>query len=348
MWLDRSARVGYGSVMAEINRQWRLAARPKGMIRDSDFRWVEEPVAAELADGEILVRTLVLSVDPTQRGWMERDTYVPAVRIDEVMRAGGVGRVVRSNAEGFSPGELVTGTVGWQDYAVLPAKGVYKLPPGVDPETALSIFGLTGLTAYFGLLEIGRPEAGQTVVVSGAAGATGMTAAQIAKLKGCRVVGIAGGPEKKRFLLDELGLDGAIDYKAENVTARLGELCPSGIDVFFDNVGGPMLEAALANLAMHARIVLCGAIAQYNDMTGASGPRNYMNLLLRRGRMEGFIVTDFAPRFGEAMRDLGAWLAEGKIVNRVDVVEGLENAPSALRGLFTGANLGKRLLRVSA
>jgi len=337
--------------MTETNRQWRLARRPKGMIEDGDFTWVEEPAPAQLGDGELLARTRYLSVDPTQRGWMERDTYVPAVRIGEVMRAGGVAQVVRSNAEGFAPGDLVSAMVGWQDYAVLKAGapgGLFKLPPGVDPEVALSLFGLTGVTAYFGLLEIGRPIAGETVVVSGAAGATGMVAAQIAKLKGCRVIGIAGGALKCRFLTEELGLDGALDYKTGRLPERLREACPEGINVYFDNVGGEILEAALANLAMHARIVLCGAIAEYNDLESARGPRNYMNLLLRRSRMEGFIVTDFAPRFPEAMRELGVWAGEGKIKNRVDVVDGLENAPGALRGLFTGANVGKRLVRVSA
>jgi NADPH-dependent curcumin reductase CurA len=239
----------------ETNRQWRLGARPKGRIQASDVRWVEVP-APEPGEGELLARTLYLSVDPTQRGWMERDTYMPAVKIGEVMRAGGVAEVVRSNAEGFAPGDRVSAMVGWQDYALLKAGapgGLFKLPPGIDPEIALSLFGLTGVTAYFGLLEIGRPVAGETVVVSGAAGATGMVAAQIAKLKGCRAIGIAGGAEKCRFLIDELGLDGAVDYKSEDVAARLRELCPSGIDVYYDNVGGPILEAALANLAMHAR-----------------------------------------------------------------------------------------------
>lgn len=330
-----------------MNRQWRLAARPEGTVRDSDFRWIEEPVPTTVGEGEILARTLVLSVDPTQRGWMERDTYMPAVRIGEVMRAGGVGRVVRSGAEGIAPGDLVSATLGWQDYAVLPAKTVFKLPPGVDPETALSLFGLTSLTAYFGLLEIGKPNAGETVVVSAAAGATGMMAAQIAKLRGCRVIGIAGGAKKQRFLMDDLRLDAAIDYKSEDVAERLAELCPSGVDVFFDNVGGPILDAVLASLAMRGRIVLCGAIADYDDMEHARGPRNYMNLLVRRGRMEGFIVLDFAPRFREAIQQLGAWAAEGKLVSRVDLVSGLENAPAALRGLFTGENVGKRLLRVS-
>ncbi|RYE93038.1 MAG: NADP-dependent oxidoreductase [Myxococcales bacterium] len=336
--------------MADTNRSWRLAARPEGMIKDSDFAWREEPVTQELAAGEFLVRTLYLSVDPTQRGWMERDTYMPAVGIGEVMRAGGIGRVVRSNSPDFAVGDLVSGTVGWQDYAVLRPGGMfgaYKLPPGIDPELALSLLGLTGLTAYFGLLEVGAPEPGQTVVVSGAAGATGMVAAQIAKIHGCRAVGIAGGPEKCAFLTRDLGLDGAIDYKADNVAARLRELCPKGIDVYFDNVGGTILEAALGHLARRARVVLCGSISDYNDMAHTRGPRNYMNLLLQRSRMEGFLVSDYAPKFPAAVTQLAAWAHEGRLTNRVDVVAGLEKAPDALRRLFTGANVGKQLVKVA-
>jgi NADPH-dependent curcumin reductase CurA len=266
------------------------------------------------------------------------------------MRAGGVGRVVRSNAPGFSPGDLVSGLVGWQDYAVLSTKGFvapFKLPPGVPPTMALSLFGLTGLTAYFGLLEIGKPKEGETVVVSGAAGATGMAAAQIAKIKGCRSIGIAGGAEKCGYLTQELGLDAAIDYKSEDVEARLREVCPKGIDVYFDNVGGEILSAALGNLAMRGRVVLCGAISGYNDMRNMRGPRNYLNLLVQRGRMEGFIVTDFAAKFGEGFMQLAAWAKEGRIKDRVDVAEGLESAPAALRRLFTGANVGKQLIKVA-
>jgi len=336
--------------MADVNRSWRLAARPQGMIKDSDFTWREDPVPEQLGQGEILVRTLYLSVDPTQRGWMEMDTYMPAVGIGEVMRAGGVGRVVRSNAPAFAPGDLVSGLVGWQDYAVMGPTGFvapFKLPPGVPPTMALSALGLTGLTAYFGLLEIGKPKETETVVVSGAAGATGMIVGQIAKIKGCRAIGIAGGPDKCSFLTQELGYDAAIDYKSEDVAARLRELCPKGIDVYFDNVGGDILEAALGNLAMHARVVLCGAISGYNDMRNTRGPRNYMNLLIQRSRMEGFIVTDFAAKFGDAVRELATWAAAGRIKDRVDVVEGLEQAPAALRRLFTGANVGKQLVKVA-
>lgn len=335
--------------MTEVNRCWRLAARPQGMIKDSDFTWHEEPVPAELGKGQILVETLYLSVDPTQRIWMERDSYMPAVAIGEVMRAGGVGRVVRSNLPGFSPGDLVYGMTGWQTHAVMEPsiRGPRKLPEGVPPTMAVSLLGLTGLTAYFGLLDVGRPKEGETVVVSGAAGATGNAVGQIAKIKGCRVVGIAGGPSKCAWIKDELGFDATIDYKADDVYKRLGELCPNGIDVYFDNVGGSILEAALGHLAMRGRVVLCGSIGDYNDAAAATGPRNLMNLVMKRGRMEGFLVTDYAARFGDAITDLARWAAEGRIKDRVDVVEGLANAPAALRRLFTGANTGKQLVKVA-
>ncbi|MDI3287275.1 NADP-dependent oxidoreductase [Polyangium sp. 15x6] len=335
--------------MTEVNRSWRLAARPQGMIKDSDFTWHEEPVPAELGPGQILVETLYLSVDPTQRIWMERDSYLPAVEIGAVMRAGGVGRVLRSSLPDFSPGDLVFGMTGWQTHAVLEPsiRGPRKLPEGVPPTMAVSLFGITGLTAYFGLLDVGSLKEGETVVVSGAAGATGNAVGQIAKIKGCRVVGIAGGPQKCAWIKDELGFDAAIDYKDEDVYKRLGELCPDGIDVYFDNVGGAILEAALSHLAMRGRVVLCGSIGDYNSAEAGSGPRNLMNLVMKRGRMEGFIVTDYAARFGEAIGDLARWAAEGRLKDRVDVVEGLANAPAALRRLFTGANTGKQLVKVA-
>ncbi|HVK64445.1 MAG TPA: NADP-dependent oxidoreductase [Polyangium sp.] len=336
--------------MTEVNRSWRLAARPEGMIKDSDFTWHEEPLPAELGPGQILVETLYLSVDPTQRIWIERDSYLPAVAIGEVVRAGGVARVLRSSLPDFSPGDLVYGMTGWQTHAVIEPsiRGPRKLPEGVSPTMAVSLLGLTGLTAYFGLLDVGRPKEGETVVVSGAAGATGNAAGQIAKIKGCRVVGIAGGPQKCAWIKDELGFDAAIDYKSEDVHERLGELCPNGIDVYFDNVGGPILEAALSHLAMRGRVVLCGSIGDYNNAADPTGPRNLMNLVMKRGRMEGFLVSDYAARFGEAIGDLARWAAEGRIKDRVDVVEGLANAPAALRRLFTGANTGKQLIKVAA
>jgi NADPH-dependent curcumin reductase CurA len=332
-----------------INRQWTLARRPHGLVQAEDFRLVEGPVPTP-SDGEVLVRNLFLSCDPTQRGWMATDTYLPAVRIGEVMRAIAGGVVVESRHHAFKPGQLVTGKFGWQDWALArpgTAEAPAPVPPGVPLETALSILGLTGITAYFGLLEVGRPQPGETVVVSGAAGATGSAVGQIARIKGCRVIGIAGGPEKCRLLTEELGFDAAIDYRSEDVADRLKALCPKGIDVFFDNVGGEILDAALARLAMNGRVVLCGAISRYGDDQPAPGPRNYLNLLMRRGRMEGFIVLDYMKRAAEAVGALAGWLREGRLKDRIDVVEGFEQAPAALARLFTGENRGKQLVRIA-
>ncbi len=329
------------------NRQWLLARRPDGAIKDSDFKLVETDVPTP-GEGEVLVRNLMLSCDPTQRGWIAFDTYLPAVKIGEVVRSLGAGRIVASNAPGFAVGDLVSGLVGWQDYVVMNPKGqLNKLPPGAPLELAMSALGMTGITAYFGLLDVGRPVAGETVVVSGAAGATGSVVGQIAKIKGCRAIGVAGGPEKCRWLTDEAGFDGAIDYKSDNVAARLKELCPKGIDIFFDNVGGDVLDAALARLAMRGRVVLCGGIANYNATEPPPGPKNYLNLVTKRGRMEGFLVLDYMARAGEAIAALAGWVQAGKIKHKVDVQHGLENAPATLRRLFEGRNEGKQLLRVA-
>lgn len=333
----------------EKNRQWRLASRPKGMVQDEDFTWTEEPVPTLEKDGQILVRNLYLSLDPTQRGWIARDSYMPAVPLGEVMRSGAAGRVVASRSPAFAPGDLVQGLFGWQDYAVVDTakRPPTRIPPGVPLTLALGALGTTGLTAYFGLLEVGQARAGETVVVSGAAGATGSVVGQIAKIKGCRVIGIAGGPDKCAWITGDLGFDAAVDYKHEDVGARLSELCRSGIDVYFDNVGGAILDAALARLAFHGRVVLCGAISQYNEGEPPPGPKHYLNLLIQRGRMEGFLVLDYLPRAAEAVHDLAAWIAEGKLKDRVDVQEGLENAPAALRRLFRGENTGKQLLKIA-
>jgi NADPH-dependent curcumin reductase CurA len=320
------------------------------MVDESCFRWTEEPAPSAAQDGEILVRNLYLSMDPTQRGWIARDTYMPAVRIGDVMRSGAAGRVVESRDPAFAPGDVVVGLFGWQDYALVktnPERPLTKLPPGLPVELGMSALGLTGITAYFGVLDIGKPKAGETFVVSGAAGATGSVAGQIARIQGCRVIGIAGGRDKCDWLLKEAKFDAAIDYKSENVAARLGELCPQGIDVYFDNVGAEQLDDALANLAMHGRVVLCGAIATYNDAELRPGPKHYLNLLLKRGRMEGFIVVDYLPRALEAVMQLWTWVREGKIVDRVDVQHGLENAPKTLRRLFEGKNQGKQLLKIA-
>jgi len=336
--------------MADVNRQWVLAQRPRGMVGPENFT-LQEAAIPDLEEGGVLLRNLVLSFDPTQRGWMEdRPSYVPPVRIGEVMRAGGVGQVIASRNPDFAVGDYVQGLVGWQDYCATSAAGpltLSKIPEGVPPRLMLSVLGLTGLTAYFGMLELGLPKEGETVLVSGAAGATGSVAAQLGRIRGCRVVGIAGGEEKCRWLTDTARLDAAIDYKSEDVRSRIGELCPDGVDVYFDNVGGSILEAALDHISIGARVVLCGGISGYNAEEPVPGPSNLMNLVLRRGRMEGFIIIDYAARFGEAIPVLLDWVQRGEIAYAEDVQHGLENAPTTLRRLFEGKNLGKQLLEVA-
>jgi NADPH-dependent curcumin reductase len=331
--------------MIERNRRWVLDKRPTGFAVEACFRLSEEPIP-EPGAGEFLVKNLVLSCDPTQRGWMARDTYVPAVKIGEVMRSAAAGRVVASRHPGFGVGDAVIGMLGWQDYALVGAGTPLptKLPPDVPLEAAMSVLGLTGITAYFGLLDVGKPKAGETVVVSGAAGATGSVVGQIARIQGCRAIGIAGGKDKCDWLIEKARFDAAIDYKSEDVAARLRDLCPKGIDVYFDNVGGDILDVALTQLAMRGRIVLCGAIATYNDDELRPGPKHYMNLLLKRGRMEGFLVLDYMPRALEAGMQLWSWVQAGQIAFQVDVVRGLENAPRALMRLFSGENRGKQLV----
>jgi len=335
--------------LTEINRRWLLKSRPAGALADTDFEFVRENVP-ELEDGQILVRVMMLSCDPTQRMWIAGDTYLPAVKIGEVVRSGGAGRVVKSRHPGFAEGDLVHGLVGWQDYAVIEPRGVAgasKLPPGTPLDRALGALGMNGITAYFGLLDVGRIKEGETVVVSGAAGATGSIAGQIAKIKDCRVIGIAGGADKCRWVTEVAGFDEVIDYKSEKVAARLRELCPKGIDIYFDNVGGEILDAALARLALRGRVVLCGAIAGYDSATPQPGPRHYGNLIVQRGRMEGFIVLDYMPRAHEAVTALAGWMREGRLKDQTDVMGGLENAPAALRRLFDGSNQGKQLVHVA-
>ncbi|MGH7931686.1 MAG: NADP-dependent oxidoreductase [Candidatus Binataceae bacterium] len=338
--------------MAELkNRQWLLAARPQGLIKESDFRWNETTVTPP-KDEELLVRNLAFSFDPTQRGWMSTDTYIPAISLGQVMRAGAVGQVVESKQSGYAKGDLVQGLFGWEDYTVTDGKdlfGMRKLPPGTDPLLALSLLGTTGLTAYFGLLALGQPKAGDTLVVSGAAGAVGSVVGMIGKIKGCRVIGIAGGRDKCEWLTKEAGFDAAVDYKNEKVGDALSHHCPKGIDVYFDNVGGEILDQALARIANGARIVLCGAISRYNEADGVfgAGPKNYFNLIFRGARMEGFLVFQFAERYPEAMVELAQWHADGKIKNKLDLQQGLEHAPKTIIRLFTGANLGKQLLKLA-
>ena len=326
------------------NRQITLAKRPEGDVSADCFAPVDGPVP-QSGPGQVLVKVDWLSIDPTIRMWMAMDTYLPAIEIGAPIRSAGMGRVIESNNDDIPVGTMLFGTPGWQEYAVMGPKD-QVVPEGVDPTAALSVFGITGLTAYFGLMEIGQPKEGETVVVSGAAGATGSVAGQIAKLNGCRVVGIAGSDEKCRWLTEELGFDAAINYRTENVAKALKDACPDGIDVFFDNVGGEILEAALANLALRGRVVMCGAISQYNDAVPPPGPRNLSVLISKRGRMEGFIILDFLPRAGEAIAQLATWVMSGQLKYKVDVMEGLENAPEALRKLFSGANEGKMLVKV--
>lgn len=327
------------------NRQWRLARRPQGAVEDEDFTLTEEPVP-EPADGEALVRVRYLSMDPTIRGWLERDTYLPRIEQGAVVRSLGVGEVTASRNPRYPVGAVVSGLTGWQEWTVADdARRMQVLPDGTDPVDAVGLFGPTGLAAYFGLLDVGRPEAGDTVLVSGAAGATGSVAGQIAKLTGCRVVGTAGSDEKCALVVDEYGFDACINYRTEDLRARVREACPDGVDVFFDNVGGDVLEVALNNLALHARVVICGAISQY-DGGGPRGPRNYMQLVVRRARMEGFLVFDHAERHADAIADLARWAAEGHIRQRVDVIDGIAQVPAAFRRLFSGENLGKNAVRI--
>jgi NADPH-dependent curcumin reductase CurA len=334
--------------MPQTNHQIRLAARPEGLPKRSDWDFTEEPVR-DPGEGAVLVKVLYLSLDPAMRGWMNQArSYVPPVGIGEVMRALGIGRVVASGDPRFAEGDHVSATVGIQEYATLPGDGLVKVDPALAPlPVQLNAVGMPGLTAYFGLLEIGRPQPGETVVVSAAAGAVGATVGQIAKIKGCRAVGIAGGPEKCGLIVDEFGFDAAIDYKNEDVAAGLKEHCPDRIDVYFDNVGGDILDAALARLARGARIPLCGAISQYNSSGGMTGPRNYMSLLVSRASMTGFLVFDYADRYAEAARELGGWMAEGRLKSREQVVEGLETFPETLLMLFRGENDGKLVLKVA-
>jgi NADPH-dependent curcumin reductase CurA len=335
--------------VATTQRVIKMAAHPAGALKDSDFDVVDAPVP-EPADGEALVRTLYLSLDPAIRVWMNGiDTYVPGIHVGDVMRAGGLGEVVQSRSTAYTEGDLVFGMMQWSEYCVARAgpEGMMTVPRQ-DPITAfLSVYGVTGLTAYFGMLDVAQPKERETVVVSGAAGAVGSVAGQIGKIIGCRVVGIAGGPEKCAWITDELGFDAWIDYKSEDVAARLRETCPDGIDVFFDNVGGEILDAVLAQINLHARIALCGAISQYDTAEPAPGPRNILNLIPQRGRMEGFILLDYRDRFLDGILQLGQWVQEGRIRYAEDIVDGLENAPAAFRRLFSGQNTGKLIIKVA-
>ncbi|MBR7799091.1 NADP-dependent oxidoreductase [Undibacterium fentianense] len=334
-----------------INRQIRLAARPIGYPQASDWRHTEEELR-ELEEGEIQVKALYLSIDPAMRGWMNGGkSYIRPVEIDEVMRAGGIGQVTATKSDRFKVGDFVSGSIGVQEFWTGQADDKYAGFYRVDPALAalpkyLNALGMPGMTAYFGLLDVGQPKPGETVVVSGAAGAVGQTVGQVAKQKGCRVVGIAGGKEKCDFVVNELGFDACIDYKNGSVKDGLKEFCPNGVDVYFDNVGGDILDTVLTRINMKARIIICGAISQYNNTTPVKGPANYLSLLVNRARMEGIVVFDYVKRYPEAVREMSAWMAQGQFQTREDIVIGLDRFPDALMMLFKGENFGKLILQV--
>jgi NADPH-dependent curcumin reductase CurA len=335
--------------MPPVNKQITLAARPSGMPKPSDFKLVESPVP-EPGPGEFVVRMLYVSVDPYMRGRMnDVKSYAPPAQIGEVMGAGAVGKVIASQNPQFQVGDVVEGFFGWQEYASSDGKGVRKIDPTVAPvSTALGVLGMPGLTAYFGLLDIGKPRAGETVVVSGAAGAVGSLVGQIAKIQGCRVVGIAGSDQKVAWLRDELGFD-AFNYKtATNFTAKLAELCPKGVDVYFDNVGGAITDAVFPLINTGARIVVCGQIAMYNADKPETGPRLLWNLIVKQARAEGFLVFQFASRYAEGLKQMAEWLKTGKLKYREQFVDGIENTPRAFIGMLQGENTGKQLVRVAS
>ena len=331
--------------MPQTNRQVRLAARPFGLPRRGDWEFTSEALPAPVT-GEFVVEISHLSIDPAMRGWMSaRPSYMPPVEIGAVMRAGAIGRIIASEHPGFAVGEHVYGTFGVQEYAVSDGRGVIKVDTSLaDLPVYLGVLGMTGLTAYFALLDVGKPKEGDTVVVSGAAGAVGSVAGQIAKIKGCRVIGIAGGPEKCRVVTEEFGFDAAIDYRMPDLRRTLRELAPRGVDVYFDNVGGEILDDVLTCIARGARIIICGAISQYNE-SEVRGPANYMMLLVARASMTGMLVFDYADRYPEAMAALAGWYRAGRLAAHETIVRGgVEDFPETLLKLFEGANTGKLIL----
>jgi len=339
---------GAAGCAAAMNRQVRLGARPSGMLTRSDFQFTEEPIPKP-GDGQCVVTVSHVSLDPAMRGWMNAGaSYIDPVEIGDVMRAGGIGRVSASEHPGFAVGDYVYGIFGVQEHALSDGRGVIKIDPSFAAiETYLGTLGMTGLTAYFGMLDVAKVQAGETAVISGAAGAVGSVAGQIAKIKGARAVGIAGGPDKCRWIVDELGFDAAIDYKNEDVRAALRKHAPEGVDVFFDNVGGEILDDVLTRLARGARIAICGAISQYNASERVRGPSNYLALLVARASMTGFVVFDFADRYRDAAAELAGWMTEGRLVSREEVIRGGVDAfPETLMRLFNGENTGKLVLRV--
>ncbi|MEP6964281.1 MAG: NADP-dependent oxidoreductase [Polaromonas sp.] len=334
------------------NHQFRLAARPVGMTTRDNWSETREPVM-QPEDGGVLVRTQMLSLDPAMRGWMnEGKSYIPPVEIGAVMRAGGVGKVIASNNAAFAVGDYVNAGLDVQEYCQIPEaqvkrSGMFKIDPRMGLTSWLNVLGMPGMTGYFGLMDVGQPKAGETVVVSGAAGAVGQTVGQMARLKGCRVVGIAGGKAKCDWVVNELGFDACIDYKNGDVRAGLKEHCPKGVDIYFDNVGGDILDLVLAQITRGARIIICGAISQYNNTTPVKGPANYLSLLVNRARMEGIVVFDYADRYPVAVAELAGYLKAGTLKSREDVVTGLDSFPETLLKLFNGENFGKLVLQVA-
>jgi len=330
------------------NKKWILKNRPEGLVKDSDFELITEELG-EIQEGEILIKNEYLSFDPTQRMWLtDLPGYLPPVQIDEVVRAGGMGRVLESKNPNYKEGDLIFGMVGWQTHLITDAKEEdrFRLIPELLPiTTMLNVLGTTGITAYYGLLELAKPKAGEVVLVSGAAGATGSVAAQLAKEAGCHVIGIAGGEEKCNWLKD-CGLDTVIDYKNSNVHEELFKAAPNGIDIYFDNVGGPLLETVLFLININARVMLCGGISGYNATEPQPGPRNILNLVVQRATMQGFLVLDYLPKSQEAVEKLAGLVLEGKIKHLEDIQEGLENCPQTLNRLFTGENFGKQMLKL--
>ena len=336
------------------NHQIRLAARPVGLPTHADWNFTNEPVA-DPGPGGVLIKTLALSLDPAMRGWMnEGKSYIPPVAIGEVMRAGGIGVVVASNNEAFAVGDQVSAGLGVQEYCAIPAgemkrSGLLKIDTRLGTANQwLNVLGMPGMTGYFGLMDVGQPKAGETVVVSGAAGAVGQTVGQLARIKGCRVVGIAGGKAKCDWVVKELGFDACVDYKAPDLRDALKAACPKGVDIYFDNVGGDILDLVLGRINRKARIIICGAISQYNNTTPVQGPKNYLSLLVNRARMEGIVVFDYTDRFAQAVAEMAQYLRDGRMKSREDVVVGLQTFPDTLLKLFSGENFGKLVLQVAS
>jgi NADPH-dependent curcumin reductase CurA len=344
--LHQTSTFGEYAVNATINRQVLLVEKPTGKLGPEHFKMADGPMP-DPKDGEALLRVRYISLDAANRAWMHGATYRAAVEANTVMAGGGIAEVIASNAAGLAPGDIVFGDTGWQDYAAVAAKHLTKMPK-IEPMThLLSVYGIAGLTAYFGLLDIGQPKAGETVVVSAAAGSVGSFVGQIAKIKGCHVIGIAGGKEKCNWLTSKLGFDAAVDYKDGAVFKALRAAAPKGIDVYFDNVGGDILEACLAQMNNRGRIACCGAISQYDGVPSPTGPRGVPGLIVvKRLIMQGFIVMDFMDRRDEALSDLQSWISAGRLKVQEDVIDGLENTPKALIGLLAGENRGKRMIRL--